>query len=194
MMGKLQKKLVEYLISLPPKEKREIGNRIVRALGGDCTPQVTGLSLRRGVGDGGLDGRIPIRIRERIIRQKVKIQPNGSNSYIDTIKEKDKWVEVEASFNIKIEKNCFARDTLNAFVEDSRRENIFAGVIVTAVGLCPDAQDELHRHNSNDMDLCHIALEDLLSGDIRCSNISFVVGDLAEKMASSLKEFLNSQK
>ena len=57
-MGNLQKRLVEHLISLSPKDKREIANRIVQVLGGDPTPQVTGLPPRRGPGDGGLDSRV----------------------------------------------------------------------------------------------------------------------------------------
>jgi hypothetical protein len=192
-MGNLQKRLVEHLISLSPKDKREIANRIVQVLGGDPTPQVTRLPPRRGSGDGGLDGRIPIQIKERIIRQKLKRISDGSEIAVDTIKEEFKWVETNAGFNIKIEKDDFKRDTLNAFVEDLRRESIFAGVIVTAVELSPDAQAEFQRHNANDMDLCHLLLENLLSGDISCPNICFVEGDISENLRKNLREFLTSQ-
>lgn len=192
-MGNLQKRLVEHLISLSPKDKREIANRIVQVLGGDPAPQVTGLPRRRGPGDGGLDGRIPILIQERIIKQKLKRMSDGFEIPVDTIKEEFKWVETNAGFNIKIEKNDFDRDTLNAFVENLRRENIFAGVIVTAVKLCPDADAEFNRHNSNDMDLCHLLLENLLSGDISCPNICFVAGDISENLRKNLREFLTSQ-
>lgn len=192
-MGKLQKKLVEHLIDLSPRQKQEVGNRIVQVLGGDPTPQVTGLPLRRGSGDGGLDGRIPIKIKERIIKQKLKRRPDGLEISVETMTGEFEWVETQAGFNIKIEKNLFTRETLNAFVEDLRRESIFAGVIVTASELSPDAQAEFQRHNSHDMDLCHILLADLLNGDVLCSNIFFIADDLAAKFRSSLREFLNSQ-
>lgn len=191
-MGNLQKKLVEHLLSLSPKEKREIANRIVQVLGGDPTPQVTGLPVRRGFTDGGIDGRIPILIKERIIRQKLKRMSDGYEIPVDTIEEEFRWVETQAGFNIKIEKDEFQRDTLNAFVEDLRREHIFAGVIITAVKLCPDAQAEFQRHNSkSNMDLCHILLENLLSGDISCPNIFFVAGDISENIRKNLREFIN---
>ncbi|QYX30612.1 hypothetical protein [Sphaerospermopsis torques-reginae] len=189
-MGNLQKKLVEHLISLTPEEKREIANRIVQVLGGDPTPQVTGLPQRRGHTDGGIDGRIPIRIKERIIRQKLKRMLDGSEIAVETVNEKFTWVETQAGFNIKIEKDKFSRKTLNAFVEDLRREHIFAGVIITAVELSPDAQAEFQRHNSNNMDLCHILLENLLSGDISCPNICFVAGDISENIIKNLREFI----
>ena len=192
-MGNLQKRLVEHLISLSPKDKREIANRIVQVLGGDPTPQVTGLPPRRGPGDGGLDGRIPILIKVRIIRQKLKRMFDGSEIPVDIIKEEFKWVETNAGFNIKIEKNDFDRDTLNAFVENLRRESIFAGVIVTAVKLAPDADSEFKRHNNNDMDLCHLLLENLLSGDIFSPNICFVAGDISENLRKNLREFLTPQ-
>ena len=192
-MGNLQKKLVEHLLSLTPEEKGEIGNRIVQVLGGDPTPQVTRLPPRRGSGDGGIDGRIPILIKERIIRQKLKSRSDGLEIPVDTIKEEFNWVETQAGFNIKIEKDKFSRDTLNAFVENLRREHIFAGVIITAVKLAPDAQAEFQRHNDNDMDLCHLFLENLLSGDISCPNICFVAGDISENLRKNLREFLTSQ-
>ncbi len=192
-MGKLQKKLVESLIARTSSEKWEIGNRIVRALGGDPTPQVTGLPKRRGHGDGGIDGRIPILIRQRLVKEKLKRKPNGLELPVRIEEGEFEWVEAKAGFNIKIETSCFERDTINAFVKNLEREGIFAGVIVTAVGLCPDAQSEFQRHNSNDVDLCHIFLEDLLSGDISCPDIRFITGDLAEKLQVSLREFLASQ-
>jgi hypothetical protein len=192
-MGKLQKKLVEDLLTRTSDEKWEIGNRIVRALGGDPTPQVTGLPTRRGHGDGGIDGRIPIYIKQRVITEKLKQQPDGMELPVTIGKGKIKWVETNAGFNIKIEIDCFKRDTLNAFVENLRREGMFAGIIVTASELCPDAQSEFQRHNTNDMDLCHISLEDLLSGDIGCSDIRFVIGDLTKKLRASLREYLTSQ-
>jgi hypothetical protein len=192
-MGKLQKKLVENLIALTPNEKREIGNRIVRALGGDPTPQVTGLPPRRGRSDGGIDGRIPIHIRQRVIKEKLKRKPNGMELPVRIEEGEFEWFETKAGFNIKIEADCFDRDTLNAFVENLRREKIFAGIIVTASGLCLDSQNEFQRHNDHDMDLCHIALEDLLSGDIFCPNISFVTSNLAEQLRVSLREYLTSQ-
>lgn len=191
-MGKLQRKLVEHLISLPPDKKWEIGNRIVRALGGDPTPRVTGLAPRRGHGDGGIDGRIPIYIRQRLLREKLKRKPDGMELPVVIETGEFDRIETEAGFNIKIERDCFKRDTINAFVENLRREGIFAGVIVTAVGLCQDAKNEFQRHNANDMDLCHILLEDLLSGDISCTDIYFVAGDLAAKLQTSLREYLNS--
>ena len=191
-MGKLQKKLVEDLISRSHNEKWEIGNRIVRALGGDPTPQVTGLPARRGHGDGGIDGRIPILIRQRVVIEKLKRKSDGME-LPERIKEgKFEWVETEAGFNIKIEKDCFKRDTINAFVENLKREGIFAGIIVTATGLCPDAQSEFHRHNDKAMDLCHISLENLLGGDISCADIRFVTSDLAAKLRVSLREYLTS--
>lgn len=192
-MGKLQKKLVENLLACTPDEKREIGNRIVQALGGDPTPQVTGLRTRRGHGDGGLDGRIPIRIKQRVIQEKLKRQPDGTELPVAITKSDFEWVEAKAGFNIKIELDRLERDTLNAFVENLRREKMFAGIIVTASELCPDAQSELQRHNYNDMDLCHLTLEDLLSGDISCTNICFVIGDLAEKLRVSLRDYLISK-
>ena len=191
-MGKLQKKLVEDLLTRPPDEKWEIGNRIVRALGGDPAPQVTGLPTRRGHGDGGIDGRIPIHIKQRVILEKLKRQPDGTELPVTIRKGEIEWVQTLAGFNIKIEKNCFKRDTLNAFVENLRREEMFAGIIVTASELCPDAQSEFQRHNANDMDLCHISLEDLLSGNIGCSDISFIIGNLTEKLRASLREYLTS--
>lgn len=191
-MGKLQKKLVAYLIARTANEKWEIGNRIVRALGGDPTPQVTGLPPRRGYGDGGIDGRIPILIRQRLIREKLKQNANGMELPVRIEESEFEWVETKAGFNVKIESGCFDRNTLNAFVEDLRREKMFAGVIVTASGLCPDSQSEFHRHNASDMDLCHITLEDLLNGDIFCSNIRFVTGNLAELLRASLREYLSS--
>jgi hypothetical protein len=193
MMGKLQKKLVENLLIRTSDEKWEIGNRIVLALGGDPTTQVTGLPTRRGHGDGGIDGRIPIHVKQRVITEKLKRQPDGTELPVTINKGEIKWIKANAGFNIKIERDCFKRDTLNAFVEDLRREGMFAGVIVTASGLCPDAQSEFQRHNINDMDLCHISLEDLLSGNIHCSDIRFVVGDLAEKLQTSLREYLTSK-
>ncbi|MCF3607324.1 hypothetical protein L2E81_12220 [Planktothrix agardhii 1033] len=193
MMGKLQRKLVENLISLDSAKKREIGNRIVRALGGDPTPQATGLPRRRGTGDGGIDGRIPIKIRQRVITEKLKQKPDGLDLPVRINESEFKEVETNAGFNIKIEKECFTRDTINAFVEDLRREGMFAGVIVTASGLCPDAEWELQRHNNNDMDLCHILLEDLLSGDISCQEIEFVVGDLVKQLRVSLREYITSE-
>ena len=192
-MGKLQKKLVENLLACTSDEKWEIGNRIVRALGGDSTPQVTGLPVRRGHGDGGIDGRIPIYIKQRVIREKLKRRPDGMELPVAIGKSEFNWVETEAGFNIKVETDCFERDTLNAFVENLRREGMFAGIVVTASGLCPDAQNEFRRHDANDMDLCHITLEDLLSGDVSCSDIRFVAGDLAEKLRASLREYLASQ-
>ncbi len=193
MMGKLQRKLVENLISRNPTEKREIGNRIVRALGGDPTPQATGLPRRRGTADGGIDGRIPILIRQRVITEKLKRKPDGSQFPVSIANSEFESVEAQAGFNIKIERNCFKRDTINAFVENLRREGMFAGVIVTASGLCPDAESELQRHNNNNMDLCHILLEDLLSGNISCKEIEFVVGDLVEQLRVSLREYITSE-
>lgn len=130
------------MISRKSNEKWEIGNRIVRVLGGDPTPQVTGLPPRRGHGDGGIDGRIPILIRQRVIIEKLKRKSNGMELPVRIKEGEFDWVETEAGFNIKIEKYCFERDTINAFVENLRREGIFVGVIVTAVGFCPDAQSE----------------------------------------------------
>ncbi len=192
-MSKLQRKLVEDLISRNFSEKQEIGNRIVRALGGDPTPKVTGLPPRRGYSDGGIDGRIPILIKQRIIIEKLKRKSDGMELPVRIEEGEFKWVKAEAGFNIKIETDSFERDTLNAFVENLRREGIFAGVIVSAVGLSPDAKSEFQRHNANDMDLCHISLEDLLSGDISCANIRFVIGDLAAQLRVSLREYLTSQ-
>jgi hypothetical protein len=189
-MGKLQKKLVENLISRNSNEKLEIGNRIVRALGGDPIPKVTGLPKRRGSSDGGIDGRIPILIKQRIVIEKLKLKPDGMELPIVIDEGNFEWAETYAGFNIKIETKAFDRDTINAFVEDLRREKMFAGIIVTAAGLSPDAQMELQRHNANDMDLCHISLEDLLSGNISCVNIRFVNGDLGENFQMSLREYL----
>lgn len=191
-MGKLQKKLVEDLISRNSNEKWEIGNRIVSALGGNPTPQVSGLPPRRGHGDGGIDGRIPILIQQRVIREKLKRRSDGMELPVRIEESKFEWVEAEAGFNIKIERGCFKRDTLNAFVENLRRERIFAGVIVTTTGLCPDAKSEFERHNANDIDLCHLSLEDLLGGDISCPNINFIVGDLGAQLRVSLREYLTS--
>ena len=78
-------------------------------------------------------------------------------------------------------------------MENLRRESIFAGVIVTAVKLAPDADSEFKRHNNNDMDLCHLLLENLLSGDIFCPNICFVAGDISENLRKNLREFLTPQ-
>lgn len=96
MMGKLQKKLVENLISRNPTEKREIGNRIVRALGGDPTPQATGLPRRRGTDDGGIDGRIPILIRQRVITEKLKRKSDGSQFPVSIAKSEFESVEAQA--------------------------------------------------------------------------------------------------
>ena len=191
-MGRLQRKLVENLVSRGSDEKWEIGNRIVQSVGGDPTPQVTGLAPRRGRGDGGIDGRIPILIRQRVIREKLKRKADGMELPVRIEEGEFEWVKAEAGFNIKIEMGCFERDTINAFVENLRREGIFAGVIVTAAGLCPDAKNEFQRHNDNDMDLCHIFLEDLLSGDLLCADIRFDVVDLAAKLRVSLREYLTS--
>lgn len=165
-MGKLQKELVKKLVEFSPKEKREIGDRIVRALGGDPTPKVTrDLPPRRGSQDGGIDGRIPILINQANCNQ----------------------VEAEAGFNIKIEKKQFSRLKLNGFVGDLQGENLHAGIIVTASGLAPDAQAEFKRNNANNMDLCHLLLEDLLSGEISCDNIQFLVNDLESNLKASLR-------
>ncbi|MDB9314298.1 hypothetical protein PN462_14385 [Spirulina sp. CS-785/01] len=77
-------------------------------------------------------------------------------------------------------------------MEDLRREGMFAGVIVTAVGLSSDAQRELQGHNAKDMDLCHNQLEDLLSGEVSCNTIQFLSGNLSEKLKVSLREYLAS--
>jgi hypothetical protein len=52
---------------------------------------------------------------------------------------------------------------------------------------------ELQRHNANDMDLCHISLEDLLSGNISCVSIRFVNGDLGEQLQINLREYLGDR-
>jgi len=43
------------------------------------------------------------------------------------------------------------------------------------------------------MDLCHLLLENLLSGDIFCPNICFVAGDISENLRKNLREFLTPQ-
>lgn len=178
------------MVARTSDEKWEIGNRIVRALGGDPTPKVTGYDSKPGRADGGIDGRIPILIERRIIIEKNKKRADGKNITFPIETGELEWVEAEAGFNIKIKKKCLEREKLNAFVEDLKREGIYAGVIVTANGLCPSAESEFKRHNDKEMDLCHIYLEDLLSGNISCPEIRFVVGDLAAKLRVSLRGYL----
>ncbi|NJL02801.1 MAG: hypothetical protein HC838_05615 [Spirulinaceae cyanobacterium RM2_2_10] len=189
-MGKLQQELVAQLVALPPNEKLVIGDRLVRALGGDPTPQVTGLPARRGRADGGLDGRVPILIQARMTREKLKRRADGQEWPVPLERSEFSWQAAVAGFNVKLEKTRFERDTLNAFVENLRRETIFAGVIVTAAGLSPDAIAELERHNNHDMDLCSLELADLLAGVVTCGNIRFLSDDLSEQLRVNLREFL----
>lgn len=172
-MGKLQRELVKKLIEFSPQEKGEIGDRIVRALGGDPTPKVTrDLPPRRGRQDGGIDGRIPILSNQGNLNQ----------------------LEAEAGFNIKIEKKQFSRLELNGFVGDLQGENLHTGIIVTASGLAPDAKAEVKRHNANNMELCHLLLEDLLSGEISCNQIQLLVDDWESNLKASLRRYYQNNK
>lgn len=175
-MGLLEKEIVNQLLEFSSKEKRdELEPRIVSFLSGDTTTKVTKLSQRRGAADGGIDGRI------KVLRTVLNSIEDG------------KEIEVEAGINVKVRKTPFTREQFGAFINDLDRESLNVGLIITAVGLAPDAQSELQRHNSKgSIQLAHILLEDILSGKVKVENIRFKDGELCETMRCNLHNYLVS--
>ena len=144
-MGALEERLVQELLNTSPAYKRDVmENKIRNLLGALPLLEVTGLSARRGMADGGIDGVINI------------IDSNNNNKN-----------EERAAINIKVRKSNFTREQLGGFLLDMDRESINIGIIITAAHLSPDAHAEYIRKNSEDnMTLFHIRLSDLLSGEV----------------------------
>lgn len=180
-MSVLSDELIESLINCSTQEKEVIGNRIVDNLGGDYRKKVTNLPPRRGNGDGGIDGRIPI-IRATKTR---KMRPDGTVLYDGDINEE----EVEAAFCIKIENSKFDRYQLGAFKNDMERERIYEGIIISAKELSPDAKVELERiNNDQQFNIAHIKIDEILNGNLEC-DFRFKV-DLNIALKSSIHEFI----
>ena len=154
-----------HFVKLPSTEKRLVGDRIVRILGGDPSPKVSGLPARRGWGDGGIDGRT----------QVLDVQNQ----------------ETEAAFAVRIASKPFSRDELGAFILAMDREKLWAGIIVTAMGLAPDAQIEMGRKNrEGKFVLLHLSIEDILEGNLPAEPLKFKDGGLSERLKESLRDFL----
>jgi len=182
-MSKLSKKLIEQLLDCSSKEKEEIGNTIVRALGGNPQKIASKLPKRKGNQDGGIDGRIVI-YSEILVTYS---RPNKKELYCDEIKK----VKDTAAFNIKIEREKFDRKNLATFIHDMDREQIFSGIIVSASGLSQDADSELNRINEEGkFKLYHFSIADILTGDIIC-DLEFE-DDLQDSMQNSIRNHINS--
>jgi len=181
-MAKLHRELAESLLTCTTAEKEEIGNKIVIALGGDITKYATGLPKRRGNSDGGIDGRVPIRIEVDNEHRR-----GNRTLYSDTIK-----IETNAAFCIKIESSSFDRYELNSFIGDMDRERIFDGIIISVRPLSSDAKVEFERHNREGaLKIRHILVEDLLAGQIDL-NFELVSGSsFRDSFFNALKTYLN---
>jgi hypothetical protein len=163
--------LVRKLLDLTPAEKESVGNRITKALGGDPSKFATNLSPRRGNADGGLDGRVPV------YRMVVKIEAMQTENGIEDVirREEPIQTEVEAGITIKLENKKFTRERLGGFKMDLEREGLRDGVIVSALGLTPDAVSELERLNKKTgFRLIAPTLGDFLSQRIPNNHIKFV--------------------
>lgn len=177
-MSRLNNALIESLLSCTTAEKEEIGNRIVEYLGGDYTKVVHGLPARRGNGDGGIDGRIPV-YQEQFIRV---MRPERIDLYDEEVRK----VIVNAGFCIKLEKSTFDRYELAAFKSDMEREKLFEGIIISARDLSPDAEVELDRVNSEKkFKIIHIKLGSLLNGEYECDLL--FVQDIKEAFKSGIR-------
>lgn len=177
-MSKLNKILVKSFISCTTAEKEIIGNRIVEYLGGSCKKVVHGLPARRGNGDGGIDGRIPI-YQNQFIRI---MRPDRVELYDQEIRK----IIVDAGFCIKLEKSKFDRYQLAAFISDMERERLFEGIIISASELSPDAKVELVRiNNQRKFKVFHIKLSEILNGEFDCDLL--FVKDVKEAFQSSVR-------
>lgn len=169
-MPKLHKELVNLLLTASNAEKEEIGNQIVIALGGDPTKEASGLPKRRGNSDGGIDGRIPVKMS--VVNKVERVVDGGVSRplYMDEIRE----VITNAAFCIKIENSNFNRDQFGAFLNDMGRERIYNGIIISAKPLSEDALCEFNRiNNEGTFRIVHLLIEDILAGNINC-NLEFV--------------------
>lgn len=155
-MSLLTKELEENFLIKSPKEKEEIGNKIVEYLGGNPKKMVTNLPKRKGNADGGIDGR------GKTTRKFLLCLENKKTTKKEIIQS------VDVAFNIKLENKPFSRVYFNSFVRDMERENIYDGVIITIKGLSKDAQRELENcHNSGDCLIEHYTISDILLGRIK---------------------------
>lgn len=187
-MAKVHQELVEILLESTNAQKEEIGNQLVISLGGNPQKKVTNLPRRRGNSDGGIDGRIPI-----IIETISSIQRHNEGGipgylYTQAITE----TKVEAAFCIKMERSTFTRDQLNAFVGDMQREKIFDGIIISARPLATDALYQMNEYNQKgSVKICHLILEDILTGNIKCDFKFTTEKPLNEILIENVKSFLN---
>jgi hypothetical protein len=180
-MGLLEKAIVQQLLALSPKEKRDtVQGRLINLLGAAPNTSVSNLPPRRGKADGGLDGRVLVLVPPRLISAE---EPSAQEPTVP--------VETEAAINLKIEKAKFSRKELGAFVNDMQRERLKVGLIITASGLSPDATSETERHHrEGNIVLAHYLLEELLSDNPPGKGIVFKAGHLAETIKQNLTAYL----
>lgn len=180
MMARVHRDLACKLLTYSTKDKEEIGNKIVLALGGDPTKIVTDLPARRGNSDGGIDGRIPILID--VINE---LRRGNATLYSEVVRK-----VANAGFCIKLQSHDFTRDQLGAFIDDMRRERIYDGIIVTVLPLSQDAEVRCKSYNDQgNIRIRHILIEDLLANEV---SIDFELENgesFRNNFVNALKEF-----
>ena len=182
-MSKLIESLIAQIIEYSNEDKRKLGTRIVELIGGDATTNVSNLPARRGLANGGMDGRI------KIIATKINkvVRPT------EVVYEKLEEEEQDAGISVKIEGKKFSREQLGGFKLDLERESLYVGIIITGRGLSPDAKSEVERLNKEGIyRFFHIPLEDFLSGKINFEGIKFAGGDISEKLREGVAKFIAS--
>lgn len=182
----LVQSFVNNLLEASPEDKLFYQNRIIDLLGGDSTPNVSNLPPRRGRADGGLDGRIPV-IAPLIIRH---ILPNALlPNTRGVLYEIGDNVLQEAGINIKIQKQKFSTEQFGGFKDALERENLYVGIIITALDLSPDVKQRINDiHQSNIYTFTHILLRDLLIGKISVERFRFACSDMSSRIFQELSK------
>jgi len=180
----LIKGLVNCVIKeLDSKEKREAGNIIIELMGGTSKTQVSKLPARRGVADGGLDGRVNV-IAPKIVK---RTEPDRGVWF-----ERGEPVVQEAGVSIKLEKKKFSRGQFGAFKDDLEREGLSVGIIISASGLSPDAERRIRDTNAEGVyQFVYIGMGDLISGSVNTDPVQLECGNISEQVYQNLNKMLN---
>ena len=107
-MSKLIDSLIAQLIEYSNEDKRKLGTRIVELIGRDAATNVSNLPARRGLADGGMDGRIKV----------ISTQINKVYRPTEVVYKKQGEEEQDAGISVKIEGKKFSREQLGGFKLD----------------------------------------------------------------------------
>lgn len=173
--------LINQLVNSTNEEKLEYESQIIELIGGDTEIKVTNLPKRRGRSDGGIDGRIKV------------IAPEIKKVYLSEglLLQKGHKIIQDAGISVKIQSQKFTREQFGGFKDDLERENLFVGIIISALGLSPDAERRISDVNAEGIyQFAHISLGDLYANNVNIFPVQLAYGNISDRILEELSKMI----